>query len=179
MELLERFAQGDAEAFETLFREHQRAVYGWALCLVRDPGAAEDLTLEAFWRMHQAHARFDPRRSFGAWARRIVTNLALGHLRRAGRSRGMDFEPSVWAPDPGVRDEERTALRKAFAALPMKLKAVALLALVEEKPYAEIADALGISLEAVKSREFRAVRRLREALTEMGMEPCTNHSSRV
>ena len=80
-ELLEQFAHGDLAAFETLFRQFQTEVYRWIVRLVRDPGVAEDLTIEAFWRIYRAHARFDPQRSFGAWARRVVG------ARRASRKR--------------------------------------------------------------------------------------------
>src|SRR5579863_7940590 len=73
--------QGDLDAFEALFRQHQRAVYGWILRIVRNPAAAEDLTVETFWRIHRAHARFDPARGFEGWARRIATHAALDWLR--------------------------------------------------------------------------------------------------
>ena len=51
MELLERFAQGEVEAFETLVRQFQGEVFGWIIRIVRDPGIAEDLTVETFWRI--------------------------------------------------------------------------------------------------------------------------------
>ena len=83
--VLEDFRQGRAEtfeaAFETLFRQHQRAVYGWLLRIVRNPAAAEDLTVETFWRIYRAHARFDPARGFEGWARTIATHAALDWLR--------------------------------------------------------------------------------------------------
>jgi DNA-directed RNA polymerase specialized sigma24 family protein len=53
MELLERFAAGDLEAFEALFRAHQKEVYGWVVRIVRDTGIAEDLTVETFWRIYK------------------------------------------------------------------------------------------------------------------------------
>ena len=81
--VLDKFRQGDAHAFETLFRMHQRSVFGWVLRIVRDPGAAEEVTVEAFWRMHRAHARFDSARGFEPWARRIATHAALDWLRQA------------------------------------------------------------------------------------------------
>jgi len=56
MELLERFAHGELEAFETLFRQFQRQVHGWIVRLVRDTAVAEDLTVETFWRAYRAHA---------------------------------------------------------------------------------------------------------------------------
>ena len=46
--VLSRFRHGDVDAFETLFRMHQRAVQGWVLRIVREPSAAEDMTIEAF-----------------------------------------------------------------------------------------------------------------------------------
>src|SRR5215472_7689169 len=82
MTLLERFARGDLDAFEDLFRQFQGRVFGWIVRIVRDRGVAEDLTLETFWRVYRARARFNPEASFGAWAYRIATNLALNHLRR-------------------------------------------------------------------------------------------------
>ena len=176
MDLLQRFAAGDVNAFEELFRTHQRDVYNWIVCLTRDPGVAEDLVLETFWRMYRAHARFDPRRSFGAWARRIATNLAMGHFRTAGREVNvpeavLEAQPGPSNDDSAERREVQQAIRRAFAELPAKIRAVALLALIEEKPYGDIASALGISLGAVKSREFRAVRLLRRKLTKVGIEP--------
>jgi len=70
MELPKRFKQGDVDAFEALFRQFQAEVYGWIVQIVRDPGIAEGLTIETFWRIHKARARFDTEASFGAWARR-------------------------------------------------------------------------------------------------------------
>ncbi|MGC2388386.1 MAG: sigma-70 family RNA polymerase sigma factor, partial [Candidatus Acidiferrum sp.] len=77
MELLERFAAGDLDAFEMLFQQHQKEVYAWIVRIVRDSGIAEDLTVETFWRIYRARARFRPDGNFRAWARRIGTNAAL------------------------------------------------------------------------------------------------------
>jgi len=172
MELLEEFGQGDPAAFETLFRQYQGQVYGWIVRMVRDPGIAEDLTVETFWRIYKARNRFDPSREFGAWARRIATHAALDHLR--GSRREVCLAPDgPEAPAGGSRIEPdvRDAIQRAFRALPPKLRAVATLALVEEAPHREIAQALGISVGTVKSREFRAVRLLRKKLRQLGMEP--------
>ena len=51
---LERFTRGDIQAFEALFREYQGEVYGWIIRIVYDSGAAEDLTIETFWRIYRA-----------------------------------------------------------------------------------------------------------------------------
>ena len=161
---LERFTTGDLVAFEILFREFQGPVYGWVMRIVRDRGAAEELTVETFWRAWNARARFDPSRSFGAWARRIAGNLALNHLKKR-RTDPMPADPGGAAPpDPAMESETRAAIERAFRELPAKLQAAATLALIEEEPYDEIARGLGISVGGVKSRVFRAVRILRKKL---------------
>jgi RNA polymerase sigma-70 factor (ECF subfamily) len=75
------------------------------------------------------------------------------------------------AIDPGVQRDIRERTQQAFRRLPAKLQVVAALALIEERPYKEIADALGISVGAVKVRIFRAVRQLRKNLKRQGVEP--------
>jgi len=117
MDLLQRFALGEIDAFETLVRQFQGDIYAWTVRMVRDPGAAEDLTVETLWRIYRARHQFRPDGNFGAWARRIATNLAM----------------------------------------------------VEERPYEEIAEALGTSVGAVKLRVFRAVRILRKRLRQVGI----------
>ncbi len=172
MDLLERFALGEIEAFETLFRQFQGQVFGWIIRVVRDRGAAEDLTVETFWRIYRARARFDPSRSFGAWARRIAANVALDHLKTLREEAALPDTPSPGpAPDPAIRRDIRDHIQRAFRQLPAKLQVAATLALIEEQPYEEIAAALGISVGAVKSRVFRAVRALRRKLKRQGIEP--------
>ncbi|SRR6266849_6565439 len=171
-DVLRQFCHGDLEAFEALFRRHQSEVYGWIVRIVRDPATAEDLTIETFWRIHRAHARFDPVRTFGPWVRRIATNAALDHLKTARYETDLpDDLASPPSPDPGISDELRRKTARAFHRLPPKLRVAATLALIEEQPYKEIAEALGISSGAVKLRVFRAVRFLRKELKRQGIEP--------
>ncbi|MGH9740861.1 MAG: RNA polymerase sigma factor [Candidatus Acidiferrum sp.] len=170
MDLLERFASGDLEAFEALFRQHQKDVYAWIVRIVRDTGIAEDLTVETFWRIYRSRARFRPDGNFRAWARRIATNAALDHLRANRRETQFPENfPCPAQPDPAVRNESRRKIRQAFAELPARYRLVATLALVEDEPYEKIADAAGISPALVKVRVFRAVRLLRKKLAAFGL----------
>src|SRR5947207_3746155 len=119
---LERFAAGDLVAFEALFRQFQGPVFGWIMRIVRDRGAAEDLTIETFWRAWNARARFDPSREFGAWARRIGSNLALNYLKRSGRP---GFSPAREEAgltpglpnDPAITAATRETIERAFREL--------------------------------------------------------------
>lgn len=172
MELLEQFVQGDLDAFETLFRQFQKEVYGWIVRIVCDPRIAEDLTIETFWRIYRARARFDHNRSFGAWARRIATNVSCDHLKKARHDEEFSEEcVGEIPPDPAVRQDTREKIGMAFSRLPPKLRLTARLALVEERPYEEIAEVLNIPTGTVKSRVFKAVRLLRDDLERQGIKP--------
>jgi RNA polymerase sigma-70 factor (ECF subfamily) len=173
MELLERFAAGDLDAFESLFRQHQGEVYRWIMRIVRNTGVAEDLTLETFWRMHRAHARFDPTKgNCGAWLRRIATNVAIDHLRQARHEVPLpDDLPATAQQPPAEQLALRSEISRAMDKLSPRVRAVVLMALVEEEPYECIAEALGISESAVKVRVFRGVRILRETLSRAGVHP--------
>lgn len=172
MDLLERFAAGDPDAFESLFRQHQAAVYRWIVRIVRDPATAEDLTVETFWRAYRAHARFRPDGNFEAWLRRIGTNAALDHLRSAQKHIPLpDDLPANALPDSAEQTESRRAIRSAVACLPPRLRVVVQLGLIEEEPYRAISEALGISESAVKLRMFRAVRILRKKLQQWSIRP--------
>ena len=174
--VLDEFRRGNVDAFETLFRLHQRAVYGWIMQIVRNQAAAEDVTIETFWRIHRAHARFQPSRGFEGWARSIATHAALDWL-RGHRHESEDFGDSVpeltanAISDPAISAEIRQKTAQAFARLPPRLRIAAILAVVEERPHKEVAEALGISLPAVKIRIFRALRRLRKDLQQQGITP--------
>jgi RNA polymerase sigma-70 factor (ECF subfamily) len=170
-ELLERFVQGDQAAFESLFRQYEAEVYRWIVRIVRDRSAADDVLVEAFWRAYRGRARFDPSRSFGAWMRRIATNAALDQLRSAWpRGNWETADDTLQASGPPDRAvTESIAL--AFRRLPPRLRIVATLALIEEQPYAEIADALDLPLGTIKSRVFRATRLLRKELARLGITP--------
>jgi RNA polymerase sigma-70 factor (ECF subfamily) len=171
-EILRLFVQGDQAAFEQLFRQFQGQVLTWIVRVVRDRSAADDVLVEAFWRAYRARAQFDATRSFGAWIRRIATNAALDQLRSDARRRGWQSADGQLPAPRGSDRDTRDAIAVAFERLPPDLRVVASLALIEEEPYADIADALGIPIGTVKSRVFRATRMLREELDRLGLRSC-------
>ena len=175
-EQLLAFRHGNVDAFEQLFRLHQRAVYRWILHIVRNPAEAEDLTLETFVRIYRAHARFDPARGFEGWARTIATHAALDWMRCSRAERALRFDTMEDPPAPAGIDaamsaEIRARIIRAMGRLPPKLRIAALLAVVEERPHKEVAQALDISVAAVKLRVFRAVRLLKRDLEGQGIRP--------
>lgn len=169
--LLERLVQGHEEAFESIFRQFEVTVYSWILRIVRDRNCAEDVLVETFWRAYRARASFDPSRSFGAWIRTIATNASLDHLRaQRSRARWIAIRDDIETPKT-VDSDLNESVAHAFRKLSPKLQVVASLALIEERPYQEIADALNLPVGTVKSRAFRAVRVLRKELARLGVRP--------
>ncbi len=169
--ILDRFVLGDQRAFESVYRHFEPDVYRWILRIVRDEDAADEALVEAFWRAYRGRARFDSSRSFAAWMRRIATNAALDSLRTARRHASLRAIPAT-TPAAGASDDAlHESIALAFGRLPPKLQVAATLALVEEQPYAEIADALNVPVGTVKSRVFRAIRALRKELAHMGVRP--------
>lgn len=148
------------------------AVYRWVFRIVRERALAEDVTIEAFWRMYKARHRFDPGREFEPWARRIATNVAFTHLRSRSRETTLEDDvPAGSGADAAETSDTVARIHEAFADLPLTLRGVATLALLEDRPYREIGDALGLTENAVKIRVFRAVRLLRQALLRKGVTP--------
>jgi RNA polymerase sigma-70 factor (ECF subfamily) len=171
MDLQQRFVAGDLEAFEQLFRDHQRQVYAWIVRIVRDSASAEDLTVETFWRIYRSRSLFRADGNFSAWSHRIATNIALDHLRKSRRETELpDNLLAPLAPDPAISSEMRARIRSAFVNLPPKYRLVATLALSEDAPYEEIAAAAGITVALVKVRVFRATRMLRKQLRSLSVE---------
>ena len=102
--------------------------------------------------------------------RRIATNAALDHLKTVSEyAKPIANENTAPSTEPPGGLRESIAI--AFHRLPPKLSVVATLALVEEQPYAEIADALNIPVGTVKSRVFRAIRVLKKELAHLGVQP--------
>ncbi len=180
-DLLVEFRRGGAKAreaaFEALFRLHQHNVRRWILRMVRDPAAADELTVETFWRIYRASDRFEPERGFEPWARQIATRAALDWLRARKPEYAVanEFFADLPSPgggvDPAVSAEIRHRTAIAFGRLRPGLRIAATLAVIEERPHKEVAEALGISVMAVKLRVFRALRLLRKDLLEQGIRP--------
>jgi len=172
MDLFQRFAAGDMDAFESLFRQYQREVYGWIMRIVREPAVAEELTVEAYWRLYKARARLAPSGNCIGWLRRVATNLAIDHLRRARPAESLAGDPPD-RPQPNRLEQQelREAICAALNSLSPALRVVVQLGLIEDQPYRTIAESIGISESAVKLRMFRATRILRKHLKQRGVLP--------
>jgi RNA polymerase sigma-70 factor (ECF subfamily) len=162
--LMARYADGDEEAFGTLFERYEPRAYVFFLKRTWSPERAQDLYQELFLRVHRARDRYDPQQPFTPWFFKIANRLLVDDYRRAFRSHEVpleDREPRTSAPgsEEVVADREYAAL--VLGALSPEERHVVLSAKVQGIGYPELAEHLGKSVEAVKKMASRAIQRLR------------------
>ena len=161
--------------FEALVATYERRIYNLLLRMVNDPEDAADLTQETFYRAFRAFDRFRGDSQPYTWLYRIAVNLANDHLEMRARIRKRevelaaleftdDGEPTGWdPPDTAPTPEEHLLqqeliekVRTLIQQMPPDYREIILLREYEEMSYEEMAEALGITLEAVRSRLARA-----------------------
>jgi len=177
--LVQRLRQGDTEAYRELVDAYSPRVYRLALGMLGDPAEAEDVLQETFLSVYRNIGGFRGDSGLGTWIYRIAANASLMRLRRhrdaasldETAENGMELKliPSggFWFWDPeeaALSGEVRQVMAKAIAALPEALRIVFLMRDVEDMPAADVADALGLTVAAVKSRLHRARMFLRDRL---------------
>jgi RNA polymerase sigma factor (sigma-70 family) len=159
----------DEATFDALFRECLDDVHGYAMSLLGERAAAEDVTALAFERLFRARRRLDARRGTArALLFTIARNAALDELRRRRRQPLASFAAETIAAPPvltGAAEdvERRDSVRQALAALPLRDREIVLLKFHGQLSNAELAQALGISESNAGTRLHRALARLRES----------------
>ena len=154
--------------FDRLYRSSRDDVYAYAAGMLRDGGAAEDVTAIAFERAYRNRSRFDRRRgSARAWLFGIARNAALDELRRRQRQRALVEEPiglaGLDAEHQVERSERRITLARALNELEPRERELIALKFFAGLNNPEIAAVLGISESNAGTRLHRVVTKLREA----------------
>jgi RNA polymerase sigma-70 factor, ECF subfamily len=156
--------------FEALYRAARDDVFAYVATLLRDRGAAEDVTAQAFERAFRKSKSYDARRgSERAWLFGIARNAALDELRKRKRTAQLATEPEAAEQQP---DEEmdralrRAAVRTAVAALDPRERELIALKFHAGLDNAEIAAILGVSVSNAGTKLHRALTKLREILDD-------------
>lgn len=179
--LLQRHRSGDRAAFASLVAEYRAPVYGYLTRCGVATADRDDLFQDVFLKIHRAAGRYRPERPLHPWVFTIVANTVRNYFRRRRVRQLVDggapaadvVDPT---PDGARRAEAREArrwLEEEIARLPNGQRQVLLLACVESLPLAEVAKALRVPLNTVKTRLRRARLKLIEArrrLSEKGRE---------
>jgi len=181
--LIEAARRGDADAFSELVSRYERKIYRLAKNITQNDEDAEDVLQEAFLKAFSHLNTFQGQSKFYTWLVRIAVNEALMKLRKRKSDRTVSLdeptdtgedtvvrEIAVWGDDPEqkyTREELRGILDNAIQSLKPAFRTVFTLRDIEELSTEETAEALGISIPAVKSRLLRARLQLREKLTKL------------
>ena len=179
--LVERVRAGDISAYDTLVRKYERQVFRIAQHITQNREDAEDVMQDAFLKAYEKLDQFQGNSKFYTWLVRIAVNESLMRLRkrRTGRMVSIDEDLETdegtvprdladWAPDPEQnysQAELGKILEKTIKGLPPGFKVVFELRDVQGLSTEDTAEALGLSVPAVKSRLLRARLQLRERLS--------------
>jgi RNA polymerase sigma-70 factor (ECF subfamily) len=179
--LVDKAKAGDQQAFTDLVSRYQRKIYRLAKNITRNDEDAEDVLQEAFLKAYEHLDTFEGHSKFYTWIVRIAVNEALMKLRKRRGDREVSLdepvglgeeevkrEIAVWEDNPEQRysrEEMQQILNEAVDSLKEDFRSVFVLRDIEEMSTEETAEALKISIPAVKSRLLRARLALREKLT--------------
>jgi len=178
-EAIRRAQQGDAAAFERIYRLHSRRVYALCLRMVGNTAEAEDLTQEAFLQLFRKIGTFRGESAFSTWLHRLAVNVVLMRLRKKtiaatslDEPSEQDEETSAPKKDVGVEDlrlsgsVDRVNLERAVRRLSPGYRSVFVLHDVQGYEHNEIAAIMKCSIGNSKSQLHKARMRLRELLHE-------------
>ena len=181
--LVKRSQKGDDAAFSKLVERYQGKVFSIALGMTKNREDAMDITQDAFVKVHRYLDNFQGNSSFYTWLYRIVVNLCIDHIRRAGRRNNTDFDeklrysseilegadvlPRRLDSNPSKvlgRKELAERIQEAVNELPEYHRAVIILREIEGLSYTEMAKVMKVSKGTIMSRLHHARHKLKKAL---------------
>jgi RNA polymerase sigma-70 factor (ECF subfamily) len=172
--LVERTRLGETNAYGELVRRYQTSVFNVCYRLIGERRQSEDLVQDAFLRGYLRLETFDEEQPFGAWIRRVATNLCLSHLQRRKPPKFVlddERDQPVAEADEGperrlLLGERIRRVREAILTLPPHQRSVIELRHYQELSYKEIAETLNVTLSKVRSDLFRAREALARSLSK-------------
>jgi len=174
---LEQARRGDQLAFGKLVQAYQRPVYNLAYRMLGNAAEAEDAAQETFVRMYTKLHTYQPDRKLSSWVLSIASHYCIDRLRRRRFNwLSLDEEPVAAVLPSGQRGPEESALRRETRdevqtlvdRLAPGYRVPLILRYWHELSYAEIAEVMGLSIQAVKSRLHRARLQLADARVQPG-----------
>ncbi len=177
-DVVEGFRRGDDEAVRLVYREYGRLVYAVAHRVLGQRELAEEAAQQAFVQAWRGAASFEGARPLGPWLATIARRVAIDiHRREARRATGaLDDVPAdhgalITLPPSADAIHDTWAVRQAVDDLPADEHEVVRLQHLEGFTHSEIAERLGVPIGTVKSRAFRAHKRLAARLGHLRGDP--------
>lgn len=186
MQIIQQVQAGDVNAYEALVTEYEKNVYNLALRMTGNREDAADISQEAFIKAFKSLPGFRGDSKFSVWLYRIVSNLCLDFLRSRSRRQTVslsvedeDGEDTLLdIPDTSQSPEKlvegrltREAVQQGLEQLSPEYRQILLLREIQGLSYEEISQSLGLELGTIKSRLFRARKKLCAFLLENGNIP--------
>lgn len=169
---------GDTDRFEDLVRAYESGIYRLCLRMLGNEQDALDASQEAFFKAYRGLSGYRGDSRFSTWLYRLASNVCMDMLRRRPAAPDLSAEDDWFAALPDDRTpspqealekkELRAAVAEAMAALQPEFRQAVVLRDVNGLTYDEIAAVTGLGAGTVKSRIFRARRKLADALMEDG-----------
>ncbi|HOW35531.1 MAG TPA: RNA polymerase sigma factor [Candidatus Omnitrophota bacterium] len=180
-DVLARASQGDMEAFEQMYKETSGFVYSVALRITRNSVDAEEVTQDVFMKIYHSLKDFEFRSAFKTWIYRITVNAAINRYRktiREGKGR-VNYDNIIeslpggsLASEEAVQNDNEVRVDALLELLSSEHKSCLILREIEGLSYQEIAAALAIPVNTVRSR----LKRAREALLEAARKGLVKHA---
>lgn len=179
-ELADRIREGDVSAFDGFVAGEWPRLVRFAVAVLGNVDDAKDVAQEAFVRLWEQRSALRPSSSVRAYVYQIARNLAISdrrnrELHRTLEERQSQERPPVRTPARDLESTEvREVVRRAIESLPERRREVFVLAHLQDLPYQEVAEVLGISRQTVANQISAALTDLREALRPYITEPNGN-----
>ncbi|HVT51812.1 MAG TPA: sigma-70 family RNA polymerase sigma factor [Dongiaceae bacterium] len=174
--LLHRMAQGDRDAFAAFYRQVERPLFGYLMKLVRERDLAEEILNETMLEVWRQAGRFEGRSAVNTWVFSIAHHRAVSRFRKRRESALNDDHAATIADDAPMPDQRAQSsgmsrlLARLMEQLTFEHREILHLAYYQEFSVQEIADALALPPNTVKTRMFYARQRLKALLAESGVE---------
>lgn len=166
--VLERAQQGSDDAFAEIVRSREAMVYSICLGGLRDRSRAEEVAQEVFLQLYRNLDRIESEAHLTNWLRRAATHRVIDASRSSRPSVSLELVPEPETPSEVGDPLLRGRLAALVAELPLTQRMTVILRFGEEMPLAEIAEALEMPINTVKSNLRRGLARLREQLSSEG-----------
>ena len=169
---LARARGGDTAAFAALIRQHQSMVFSLALHMLRSRPAAEDLAQEVFLELYRSLPRIESGAHATSWLRKVTGHRCIDEIRRRRHRPELQVEE---LPEHGIAPVPREVfledrVQVLLADLPARARMVVVLRFQEELEPSEIAEALEMPVNTVKSHLRRSLAVLRAKLVTQGRQ---------
>ena len=178
-QIIGRVRGGQGDAFELLVQRYRQRVYRLAVRFTRNREEAEEISQEVFFAVYRKLGQFEGKSSFSTWLYRVAVNASLMRLRSRDQPETVpieelaqdlpcDEEESFKPPDYRLSSEESLAeIEKAMDDMSTDFKTVLILRDIEDFSNEEVAEIMGLTVAAVKSRLHRARAFLRRRLQDL------------